>query len=308
MDLRIDKNLSSFLKFLAAITVALHHYSQYVCANHLSENILYKVLSSQGGYLAVGIFFFLSGYGLMESEKKHHLSPIGFIKKRFLRVYLPVLLVTALWLPTRAYLFGEPLRTGGVIYDLFWGFHDGVLWFVRALLLLYLCFSLFIRIREKYNQTITIISINLLTLCAIAVLQIVIGLADYSIISIPLFTIGILASIFNKGQTRQTLIYLVVWSIFISLYLLGNWALMIHALFNYAFIFAAILILALFPIRKTWAVPSIIGDISYDIYLVHNKVLVALKFLFPIVPLYWFVGLSIIATGLFYLIRKALKL
>ena len=81
MDLRIDKNLSSFLKFLAAITVALHHYSQYVCANHLSENILYKVLSSQGGYLAVGIFFFLSGYGLMESEKKHHLSPIGFIKK-----------------------------------------------------------------------------------------------------------------------------------------------------------------------------------------------------------------------------------
>ena len=90
---------------------------------------------------------------------------------------------------------------GGVIYDLFWGFHDGVLWFVRALLLLYLCFSLFIRIREKYNQTITIISINLLTLCAIAVLQIVIGLADYSIISIPLFTIGILASIFNKGQT-----------------------------------------------------------------------------------------------------------
>lgn len=204
------------------------------------------------------------------------------------------------------YLVSHSVR--GVIYDLFWGFHDGVLWFVRALLLLYLCFSLFIRIREKYNQTITIISINLLTLCAIAVLQIVIGLADYSIISIPLFTIGILASIFNKGQTRQTLIYLVVWSIFISLYLLGNWALMIHALFNYAFIFAAILILALFPIRKTWAVPSIIGDISYDIYLVHNKVLVALKFLFPIVPLYWFVGLSIIATGLFYLIRKALKL
>ena len=59
----IDKNLSTWIKLGAAIIVALHHYSQYVCANGLSSNIFYTIMSSQGGYLAVAVFFFLSGYG-----------------------------------------------------------------------------------------------------------------------------------------------------------------------------------------------------------------------------------------------------
>ena len=113
MELRIDKQLSSLVKFVAALTVALHHYSQYVCENDLSECIIYKLFSFQGGFLAVGVFFFLSGYGLMESEKKNHLSPSAFLKKRLFRVYLPVLLVTVLWLPIKSYIQGEPLLTGG---------------------------------------------------------------------------------------------------------------------------------------------------------------------------------------------------
>lgn len=113
MELRIDKQLSSLVKFAAALTVALHHYSQYVCANDLSECIIYKLFSTQGGYLAVGVFFFLSGYGLMESEKKKHLPTAAFLKKRLLRVYLPALLVTLLWLPIKSYVQGEQLLTGG---------------------------------------------------------------------------------------------------------------------------------------------------------------------------------------------------
>lgn len=58
MGLRIDKNLSAWIKFVSALVVALHHYSQYVCANDFSNNIIYKVFSSQGGFLAVGVFFF----------------------------------------------------------------------------------------------------------------------------------------------------------------------------------------------------------------------------------------------------------
>ena len=118
MDLRIDKQLSSLVKFAAALTVALHHYSQYVCANDLSECIIYKLFSSQGGYLAVGVFFFLSGYGLMESEKKKHLPTSAFLKKRLLRVYLPALLVTLLWLPIKSYVQGEQLFTGETVRKL----------------------------------------------------------------------------------------------------------------------------------------------------------------------------------------------
>jgi len=76
----------------------LHHYSQYVCANGLSDSFIYKALSMQGGYFGVAIFFFLSGYGLMESESKSHLKLTDFIRRRILKVYLPILLVSGIWL------------------------------------------------------------------------------------------------------------------------------------------------------------------------------------------------------------------
>lgn len=63
--------------------VMLHHYSQYICSNNYSDSIFYKVFSTQGDYLGVSIFFFLSGYGLMEREQKCHLGLLQFSKKDF---------------------------------------------------------------------------------------------------------------------------------------------------------------------------------------------------------------------------------
>ena len=309
MELRIDKQLSSLVKFAAALTVALHHYSQYVCANDLSECIIYKLFSAQGGYLAVGVFFFLSGYGLMESEKKKHLPISAFLKKRLLRVYLPALLVTLLWLPIKSYVQGEQLLTGGVIYKLLWGFEDGVLWFVKVLIVLYLCFGIFIWIRERYSHIVSIICLNLLTAGVIAVVLLLLG--DYLTISIPLFTIGVIGSLYNNGETQKTFAYLGAWCVGIIcllIFRLGVSTLLIYGLINYVTIFIAIFLLAKFPIKKKLVIPAVVGDISFDIYLVHNKALMALKVLLPVVPLYSFVGLSAAATILFYLIRKKLNL
>ena len=311
MELRIDKQLSSLVKFAAALTVALHHYSQYVCANDLSECIIYKLFSSQGGYLAVGVFFFLSGYGLMESEKKKHLPTSAFLKKRLLRVYLPALLVTLLWLPIKSYVQGEQLLTGGVIYKLLWGFEDGVLWFVKVLLVLYLCFDVFVWIRARYSHTVSIICLNLLTAGAIAVALLLLQMGDFHTISIPLFTIGVIGSLYNNGETQKTFAYLGAWCagiICLLILLSGVSTLLIHALINYVTIFVAIFLLVKFPIKKNLVVPFVVGDISFDIYLVHNKALMTLKVLLPVVPLYYFVGLSAVATVLFYLIRKKLSL
>ena len=311
MDLRIDKPLSSLVKFFAALTVALHHFSQYVYANDLSECIIYKLFSFQGGFLAVGVFFFLSGYGLMESEKKNHLSPSAFLKKRLFRVYIPVLLVTVLWLPIKSYIQGEPLLTGGVIYKLLWGFEDGVLWFVKVLLVLYLCFGIFGWIRARSGHTVSILCLNLLIAAAIAVTLLILRMGDFTIISIPLFTVGVISSLYNKGETQKTFAYLGAWCagiICLLILLSGVSTLLIHALINYVTIFVAIFLLVKFPIKKNLVVPFVVGDISFDIYLVHNKALMTLKVLLPVVPLYYFVGLSAVATILFYLIRKKLSL
>lgn len=79
-DIYLDRNVTDALKFIACLMVAMSHYSGYVLANDLSSNIIYKVIAATGGYLGVAIFFFLSGFGLMMSDMKHHLSPQEFIK------------------------------------------------------------------------------------------------------------------------------------------------------------------------------------------------------------------------------------
>lgn len=99
MTFDLKRETSASIKFIAAVIVALHHFSQYICANNLSDNIFYKIFSSQGGYVSVAIFFFLSGYGLMESELKQHLNFNDFMRKRLFKIYFPVLLVTVIWLP-----------------------------------------------------------------------------------------------------------------------------------------------------------------------------------------------------------------
>lgn len=120
MQLQLTKNTSNVLKVIAALMVMLHHYSQYVCANNVSDSLIYKLLSTQGGYLGVAIFFFLSGYGLMESEVKSHLNLLQFFKKRFFKIYIPVILVSAIWVVMSSFLLNEtpfgkvlPIQFGG---------------------------------------------------------------------------------------------------------------------------------------------------------------------------------------------------
>ncbi len=100
MQLYLSKSTCRTIKFGAAILVALHHYSYSIpTSDPTSQYFIYKVLASQGGFIGVAIFFFLSGYGLIESEQGCHLPFRKFVKKRFLKIYLPVVLSTALWLP-----------------------------------------------------------------------------------------------------------------------------------------------------------------------------------------------------------------
>lgn len=186
-----------------------------------------------------------------------------------------------------------------------------MLWFVKVLLVLYLCFGIFGWIRARSGHTVSILCLNLLTAAAIAVTLLILRMGDFTIISIPLFTVGVISSLYNKGETQKTFAYLGAWCagiICLLILLSGVSTLLIHALINYVTIFVAIFLLVKFPIKKNLVVPFVVGDISFDIYLVHNKALMTLKVLLPVVPIYYFVGLSAVATILFYLIRKKLSL
>lgn len=92
----LKKGTCDVVKLVAALLVVTAHTAGAVIGMG-SEHPFFYIMASQNGYIGVAIFFFLSGYGLMQSEMKSHLPLRSFFSRRFLKVYLPVLLVTALW-------------------------------------------------------------------------------------------------------------------------------------------------------------------------------------------------------------------
>lgn len=307
-QLYLSKDISNLIKILSAILVALHHYAQYICGNNLSQSIVYKLLSSQGGYLGVALFFFLSGYGLMESEKQKHLSFNIFFKNRILKILLPVLFVSILWLPVYLCVmgnisFGTLLVGGGRL--LLFDFNDGVLWFVKVLLMLYGCFFIF----SHYYRSRPLVAWGIFVLTSILVYWItnqVIG--TYAPISIPLFLLGVYASE-NKG---------VVWGAFnytfipligccaIGYIISTDTMLFLHLLVNYV----GIAILLYIFTRRTinCHIPAFLGSVSFDIYLTHNKVLTLLIIYAHHISLFLFGSLTIISSLLLYYTRKKLKI
>ena len=94
--LQFNRGLTDIIKFLSCLMIALHHFSQ-IRGVEGASNVIYFLFATQGGYLGVAIFFFLSGYGLMKSEQSKHLTIPAFFKKRLIKTYLPAVLVSALW-------------------------------------------------------------------------------------------------------------------------------------------------------------------------------------------------------------------
>lgn len=309
--MELDRNFTDWVKFFSCIMVAVHHYSQYVISNNISHNLLYQGFSSQGGYLGVAVFFFLSGYGLMKSDMIKHLSFGSFVRKRFMKVYLPVVLVTAIWLPIYYTLVGKGNLSVSVIdilQDLLWNWKDGVLWFIRCLLQLYIAFALYSVLRLYFESSL----IRIFLLSILATLMFCLQyftVADYSSISVPLFFLGICVAEFKKIKVYLTNKWIstgVMLLIIALAWILRHKTLFVHACFNYLFI----LLWMMFAARKTIrfkAVPKWMATMSFDVYLVHMKCLIVLKWL-PVIPLYYFAGCTVITAVVFGRLRAIFRI
>lgn len=194
----LSKGWSDWAKIGAAILVAVSHYSTVICINNQWNDSAFLRFWCQGGYIGVALFFFFSGYGLMESEKKQHLGCKDFLKKRFLKIYLPVLLVSVFWIPLH-YRFVAPESSFNLwtaLYDVVWGFQDGVLWFIKILFGLYGLFFAFswLRAKKKFLLAHSLMLLGTLLLFWIAIE------CKFPYISIPLFTIGMYSSLLQEKR------------------------------------------------------------------------------------------------------------
>lgn len=290
--------------------VMLHHYSQYVISQNISNSLIYQLFSTQGGYLGVAIFFFLSGYGLMESEKKRHLKLESFIKNRILKTYIPVFAVTLIWFFIASLILpNSPIEMGRdyilIIKDILWGFGDEVLWFIKVILFLYSGFYIFSIIRLKSKRY------SLVFLCLFTVgftFLTAVMLAPFLCISIPYFTIGIGMSLAlnNYKHTLFVSLGILLLICFFSLMFLSK-SLGIHSIINACVIGSLILLFSV--VKIDFKIPVFLGVISFDLYLVHNKILMSLKSNADTFDILLFISLTIFFTTVFYLLRtKLLKI
>jgi len=311
--LSIDRGVSNCLKFISAIMIALHHYSQFMVHTaeyqHINRGgqLLYQLFSAQGGYTGVAIFFFLSGYGLMESELKKHLSLKQFVDRRLKRVIFPLLILAIVWFPLYYgfRLDPEPITTDATNIILHILNVGG--WFVSAILLMYLAFIFFTWILNKYDEKRAVFTLSIITMATYVLCDKLLGY--YTSLSIPIFSVGILASLYkskNYGIFNHCLLYLFAGMIFSAGYcvLVNNSpALAVHSIINYVCIAVLISIFTCFNLKLIF--PVILGEASFDIYLIHKRVMTSyMATTDALIHLWLWIGITIIVTSLFVLIRK----
>ena len=76
------------------ICIILHHLYQYLSSRYgITFPVPLVIILSNIGYLATGVFFMISGFGLFASLEKN--SPINwrYIARHLLNLYLPFLFV-----------------------------------------------------------------------------------------------------------------------------------------------------------------------------------------------------------------------
>lgn len=265
----LSLNNSNAMKGLAAVVVVLHHVSQRI------DNPGYLFLFRYVGYLSVSLFFFYSGYGLMKSyeSKRNYLD--GFWMNRMPKIIIPFILSNILFLLIHIVLVGTKFS----VYDIFsyiLGIRliDSYKWYIIAIVIFYIGFYFLFK---YYNRNKAILGIFLLITCYSFACRLL-GKESWWYNVAYCFLIGIIfgayyKSIFSIIRKKYIIVTLGMSLIFISTFVLnvfkGN--IFILAISSSCFVLVCICLLMKFDIGNK--VINLLGNISYEIYLVHRIIL-----------------------------------
>ena len=296
---------------VACLIIALHHYSQNVISLGISSNPIYFLLSSQGGYSGVALFFLLSGYGLMESERKKHLGLWQFFTKRYWKIYKEVLCVN--------FLTYSCLLTVGYCKNGYWGAFDlsnlfmiekldWYLWFIAVLFVCYGVFCLCSQIKSKSTRNIVLGGGMVTVIFYYAIIQE--PLNHY--ISIPFFFLGVFVSeykiwfskILGKAGTWILSIIICVLSVLLSRFF--HDMIYVHIAVNCILIVGLLLLVSRKEISLNSSLATL-GSLSFAIYLVHHKFIAFSLELGHLLPVWIFIIAIVYSGWLFDYTIKSLE-
>ncbi len=131
----LSRDNCTVLKGLFAVIISLHHISQNVDGGVIASNL------KSVGYLSVGVFFFISGYGVMKQYKSSSDYLRGFLRKRLVAICIPYAIVVCIYWASSFSFYQRPYSLLEVIKSLVNGVPIAAnSWYVIFIILFYLVF------------------------------------------------------------------------------------------------------------------------------------------------------------------------
>ena len=146
------------LKGLFALSVLLHHLCAYLSAEFRSL-IAFRYV----GFIAIGGFFLISGYGLMHSAQTSPRYLQGFFRRRILTILVPYYIINLFYCLINCLGRDLPSAVRYILRSLV-GLH---LWYVPVILLLYVVFFLSFRF---LSQRIACLAVTAVTVVYMVVM------------------------------------------------------------------------------------------------------------------------------------------
>lgn len=274
------------LKGILALSIVLCHLTSRV--DHELPFVSFTVMGSIG----VGCFFFLSGYALIFSMKKRTDYMQCFIKKRFIKILIPYLLMLVCYVIVIC-VIGE--RTFiDVILSFSGGYPVSNSWYVFACLYCYFLFWLAFYKDQKMEKfvnamMIIIVGIILYTLVTATLFK----WNDWWYKTIVCFPLGLIWGYYHEKiqmflQKKYLGIFVVSCIFFVLSYLLpsimgrlfrlhGNYIWLLNDIFM-GISGTLLIAILLYKICVSNVVTNFLGDISYEIYLFHGFMMDSLKY------------------------------
>ncbi|MGN0550980.1 MAG: acyltransferase family protein [Acutalibacteraceae bacterium] len=268
------------IKGIMAVVIVLHHLYRQFADNGVYE-IWLKPFDSPMGWLVVGVFFFFSGYGLMLGYLNKKLYLNSFLKKRLPAVLIPLLTATVLYFPFQLIINKESLS-----FTYWLGILTGNnflvrnCWYVYAIVVFYFLFYIIFKFIK--NTKLAIVSF-LFSICAYEVICFVVyNNFVWSSSSIAI-ALGVICAYYYQAMTAflKKYYYLLLPACVVGY--VGGMA--INPIFNRLFhfyppefisenlcviFFTLFVIIVLLKFRFNNMIIKFLGNISYEIYLMHG--------------------------------------
>ena len=277
VDYLSNKSTKS-LKGLLALFIIFHHVSQKITTGENFSNFEYM-----GRYI-VALFFFLSGYGLYFQYSNNATYMENFLRKRLTRIFIPFFVFVVIYVIYRATL-GEVVNVD--FFLSFWRDHNNIIyngWFINSIIVLYVIF--YVSFKKK-DSKIAIFKLVFFTLVYIfwKAYQ---NHGDWEYVSIMAFLLGVFwmkdRSIIDKFIEKNYFVLLVSFSILMYVFrryevIMKNIGITNKYVYYvivgnlYTMIFVVYFLLLINKLNFSNKYLNFLGDISFEIYMIHGLVM-----------------------------------